>query len=56
MGRELDLQPAVVVHLVQGVDLRRPAQQRLHAGEQLAVAERLGEIIVGSGAQPSYLL
>ena len=35
---------------------RRPAHQGLHPGHQLGDLERLGEVVIGPGVEPFYLL
>src|ERR1700722_1659340 len=57
VGAEVHLNAAVVVDLGRGRLGRLPApQQPLHPGDELGVAERLGEVVVGAAAQPAHLL
>ena len=34
----------------------RPAEQRPHPGDELRVAERLGDVVIGAGAQAAHLV
>ncbi len=53
---ELDQQAAVVVDLGPRLAGPRPPQQGLDPGGQFAIAERLGEIVIGAAVQPPHLL
>src|ERR1700761_6726464 len=56
VGDEVDLYAAVVEDLRQRVVGVVPAQQCLHAGNELGVAERLGEVVVRPAPQAAHFI